>query len=693
MNSKLNFSKFVACICIAAMVFGPSALKAQDFKKKYEQASALYNANSYHEALPIFLSLDSAGSDNNNVRFLIGVCYLYEPIHQEKAIPYLVKACGDVSDKYNPQSHKEKHAPSDAYNYLGKAYHLNYQFDSAIRYFKKFLTGIDTVKDKQTTKETNRYIQMCNNGKILVASPVKMTVQNLGDSVNSAYPDYSAMVSADESQIFFTSRRVGQKDPTGQYFENIYMANKVNGVWGHAYNIGPPINEQGRHEATVGLSPDGQTIFIYRDDGNGDGNIYTTHLNGTMWTAPEKLNENIDSKYWEPSASMSADGQNLYFSSNRPGGFGGLDLYRSHMLPNGQWGKAVNLGPKINTEYDEDAPFAHPNGTTLYFSSKGHNTMGGYDIFASTLDSNSNGMMQIWDEPVNIGYPVNTPGDDIFFFPTTDGKGAYYSSFKDSGVGEKDIYRITFPEKKLENITVYRGVIKSGVDSTVPQNVEIVVTDNETGEQVGVYHPNSATGQYLIILPGGKNYNIVYHADDFLFHSENIDVRDSSSYRILDKAVDLNPLKVGERIVLNNIFFPSGRAELAPESKAELERLYDLMTKFKGLQVEISGHTDAQGSDAINMPLSQHRAEAVVHYIVKMGIDSSRFQAKGYGPTMPIAKNKNADGSWNREGMRLNRRIEFKVLSLTAPIPIQVQHNDTGVPDKLKPDAKKPDNK
>jgi outer membrane protein OmpA-like peptidoglycan-associated protein len=662
----------------------PSVTKAQDFKKKYDEATVLFNNNQYEQALPLFLAMDTLQADNNNVQFQTGVCYLNAPIHQEKAIPYLIKACGDISEKYNPSSYKEKHAPSDATEYLAKAYHLTYHFDSAIVYYKKFLAVLDSVKDKPAIKETNREIQMCLTGKELVASPVKMTVMNLGDSINSPYADYSPVVSGDESEIIFTSRRFGDKDYTGQYFENIYLAYSKDGQWGKAFNIGPPINVPGKHAATVGLSPDGQTIYIYRDDGNGDGNIYTTHLNGTMWSAPEKLDDNVDSKYWEPSASVSADGQQLFFTSNRPGGFGGRDIYMSKLLPNGQWGKAQNLGPKINTEYEEDAPYIHPDGKTLYFSSTGHNTMGGFDIFASTLDSNGH-----WGDPVNIGYPVNTPGDDIFYFPTTDGKGAYYSSFKDGGQGEKDIYRITFPEKKAESITVYRGVIKSAVDSTTPQNIEIIVTDNATGEQIGVYHPNSATGKYLIILPGGKNYNITYNAESYLFHSENLDVRDSTSYSVIDRAVDLNPLKIGERIILRNIFFPSGKAQLAPESKGELQRLYDIMTKYKGITVEISGHTDAQGSDAINIPLSQRRAESVVKYLINMGVDSSRFVPKGYGPNMPIAKNKNADGSWNREGMRLNRRIEFKILSTSVPINVE---QPVKVPDKLKPEEKKPDN-
>ncbi|MGP8216047.1 MAG: OmpA family protein [Bacteroidia bacterium] len=671
--------------------FFSSFLGAQDLKKKYEEAEIKMNNDQYSQALPLFLSIDSAQGDNNSVKFQIGQCYLYSPIHQEKAIPYLIKACADISDKYNPSSLKEKHAPSDAFLFLAKAYHASYQFDTAITYYNKFKTFLDSVSDKATINEVNRDIQMCNTGKQLMANPVKMEVTILNDSINSQYADYSPVVTADESQVFFTSRRPSNpqapKDFSGQYFENVYMANNVGGQWHQAFNIGPPINNIGQHSATVSISPDGQTIFIYRDD-NGDGNIYTTHLNGTVWSTPEKLNENVDSKYWEPSASISADGQTLYFTSNRPGGFGGRDIYMSRLLPNGQWGKAINLGPKINTEFEEDAPFIAPSGKTLYFSSTGHNTMGGFDIFYCELDSNGQ-----WGNPINMGYPVNTPGDDVFFFPTANGKGAYYSSFKESGYGDLDIYKINFPEKKEEALTVYRGTVKSSLDSAhpnIPQNVEIVVTDNATGEQIGVYHPNSATGKFLFILPSGRNYNITYQAEGYLFHSENLDVRDSTSYQILDQAIDMRPLGVGEKIVLRNIFFPSGKATLSPESDPELHKVYDLMKMLPGITVEISGHTDSQGSDKINTPLSQARAEAVVDYLVNLGIDKNRFVAKGYGPTQPVAKNKNADGSWNRKGMALNRRIEFKIIS--SSIPVKVEH-PSFVPDNLKPQGQENKNK
>jgi outer membrane protein OmpA-like peptidoglycan-associated protein len=398
--------------------------------------------------------------------------------------------------------------------------------------------------------------------------------------------------------------------------------------------------------------------------------------------SPVKLNENINSSKWEGSVSVSADGSVLYFSSEREGGFGGKDIYRSKRLPNGQWGKATNMGPAINTPYDDDAPVIHPDGITLYFSSQGHNSMGGFDIFNTTLNDSG-----FWSKPVNLGYPVNTTDDDIFYAPTADNKRAYYSSFRNDGFGEKDIYMITLPEKVEAPLAVYTGEITSLMGG-VPEGATITVKDNATGEVVGVYTPNSSTGKYLFILPPGKNYNITYEAEGYLFQSENLDVSDSSSYRLIHKPVELTPLRVGEKTALKNIFFASGSAVLKPESKNELNKLEVLMKKHPKIMVQINGHTDSQGNEEMNMKLSQKRAESVVEYLIKeAGIAEDRLKPMGYGPKMPIAINKNPDGTWNRAGMQLNRRIEFEILSLDGKIAAKT--DEIQVPDTLKPKEKK----
>jgi outer membrane protein OmpA-like peptidoglycan-associated protein len=514
--------------------------------------------------------------------------------------------------------------------------------------------------DKVMLAETNRKIEMCKTAKRLVADPVKVKLQNLGKNVNSAFADYSPVLSADQESLFFTSRRPGstgdQKDDEGNYMEDIYISSKTKTGWSPATNIGAPINTA-ENEATVGISPDGQTILIYKDD-LGDGNIYSTTLDGDVWGKPVKLNDNINTKYWEPSAFISADGNTLYFTSNRPGGYGGRDLYTSKRLPKGDWAVAVNMGPTINTPFDEDAPFIHPDGHTLSFSSNGHNTMGGFDIFTSLQSEEG-----IWSDPVNAGYPINTPDDDIYYVVSPDGLKAYFSSFREGGLGEKDNYMATYMGRKEIPLTLLKGVVNDE-SGKVAKNVEITVTDNETGQVVGIYRPNSKTGQFLFILTPGKNYNITYQGDNALFYSENMDIPKKSNYYEIKREVLLNPIVVGSKITLNNIFFDFDKATLRKISDVELKNLVKLLKSNPNLKVEISGHTDSKGDAAYNQKLSEQRAQAVVTRLAADGISADRMKAVGYGKTMPAAPNKNANGSDNPTGRQQNRRVELKITQI-----------------------------
>ncbi len=656
-NNKENFEgQFDRAEKIFSKVYQDGKVESLSYK----------GANSYKEgysaALPIFLELYKEEPANMNLAFKIGVCYQASRNERAKAIPYFSKAITAVSDDYKGGSYKETNAPYITFKLLGDAYHLNYQFDSAIAVYGKFifLMTSNNKTDKTSIDEINRKIEMCKTGKRLVGNPVRMKIQNLGTAVNSAYADYSPVLSADQSTIFFTSRRPegtgDQKDDEGNYMEDIYMSNKTTIGWSKVENIGTPVNTEW-HEATVGLSPDGQTILIYKDD-NGDGNIYSTTLDGDKWSTPVKLNENINSKYWEPSAFISADGNTLYFTSNKPGGFGGRDLYTSKRIPGGDWQPAVNMGANINTPYDEDSPFIHPDGITLSFSSNGHNTMGGFDIFNSLLSED-----KTWSEPVNGGYPLNTTDDDIFYVVSPDNLKAYFSSFRKGGLGEKDNYMVTFLDRKETPLTLMKGIVND--ESGKPaKKVEITVTDNETGEIVGIYHTNNKTGQFLFILTPGRNYNITYQAQDHLFYSENMEIPKKSNYYEIKKSISLDPIAVGSKITLNNIFFDFDKSTLRAVSNVELKNLFFLLKSNPNLKVEISGNTDSKGNDAYNQKLSEERAQAVVASLAAKGISADRMQARGYGETMPAAANKKLNGKDNPEGRQLNRRVELKITKI-----------------------------
>jgi len=624
--------------------------------------SLTYSKGGFREARFIFLDLYRQDSSNANLAFKLGVCYLSSRRERPQAIRYFSQAVKSATPDYNEHSHKERKAPLIAYKFLGDAYHLNYQFDKAMEAYDKYISVMAENKstDKVMMAETRRKIEMCKTAKRLVAEPVKVKLENLGKNVNSAYADYSPVLSADQQSLFFTSRRPestgGQKDNEGNYMEDIYVSSKTKTGWSPAVNIGAPINTN-ENEATVGISPDGQTILIYKDD-MGDGNIYSTTLDGDVWSKPVKLNDNINTKYWEPSAFISADGSTLYFTSDRPGGYGGRDLYTSKRSPKGDWAVAVNMGPSINTAFDEDAPFIHPDGHTLSFSSNGHNTMGGFDIFTSLQSEEGT-----WSEPVNAGYPINTTDDDIYYVVSPDGLKAYFSSFREGGLGEKDNYMATYMGRKEIPLTLMKGVVNNE-SGNVAKNVEITVTDNETGQVVGIYHTNSKTGQFLFILTPGKNYNITYEGDGALFYSENMDIPKNSNYYEINRAVSLNPIVVGSKITLNNIFFDFDKSTLRKISDVELKNLVKLMKSNPNLKVEISGHTDSKGDLAYNQKLSEERAQAVVTRLTAAGISADRMKAVGYGKTMPAAPNKNANGSDNPTGRQQNRRVELKITQI-----------------------------
>lgn len=651
-------------ILLFALTLSLSGLVAQDkaFSEKFLAAYDTYEDGNFYDALPMFLELYKMDSTNANINYLVGDCYLKGRSGKANAVRYLEKAVTSVSIKYVAGDAAEKNAPIVAYKLLGDAYHIHSKFDKAIAAYETYKKELILNKrsEPEILADANRKIDMCHTAQDLMKTPVNIKIENMGPAVNSPYADYCPVLTGDGNTMIFTTRRkesTGGETFEGKYFEDIFISEYDGKKWSPATGISDQINTNG-NEASVGVSPDGQEVLIYKDD-KGDGNIYGTRLVGDVWSKPVKLNSNVNTKYWEPSAFISADGYYLYFVSNRPGGYGGRDIYVSKKEENGEWGKAENLGPLINTPYEEDAPFIHPDGVTLYFSSNGHKTMGGFDVFYSTLSDDG----KTWQAPVNVGYPVNSPDDDVFYVVSTDKTKAYYSSFKENGLGEKDNYMITFIDQKKAPLTLLKGLVKTD-DGKVPQDIVITVTDNETGEVVGVYRPNTKTGQYLFILPPGKNYNISYDAEGFLFYSENRDIPKNTNYYEIYKPIMLPPIIVGSKVVLNNIFFDFDKATLRTTSNVELRNIIRFLNRYPKVVVEIAGHTDSKGEPAYNLKLSQDRAKAVTDYLVDKGIKKQRLIPKGYGETMPAAPNKNADGSDNPDGRQLNRRVELKILEI-----------------------------
>jgi outer membrane protein OmpA-like peptidoglycan-associated protein/Tol biopolymer transport system component len=520
-------------LIIASQIIQAQSNKAL-YREKFTEGNYLLLEQNFVLALKHFKEAYEIDSSSANINYKLGLCYLQSPSEKHKAVYHLEKAVQNVTHNYNPEDVTEKRASDLAYYSLGEAYRLNYNFIASYVYFKKFKDLVGG-KNSELTADLDKQLQKNTNAQEFTKDTAKVRIVNLGDSINSPYPDYTPVVSADESTLIFTSRRPGstggEKTDDGQFLEDIYVSTKrKDGTWTEAKPIGSTINTTGS-EANIGLSPDGTQLFVYRDANGGD--IYYSRFEGETWSPLLPYGPNVNSPDWETHASISVDGNTLYFVSNRKeGGYGGRDIWRCVKLPNGVWSLATNLGPTINTEEDEEAPFMHPDGVTMFFSSKGQKNMGGFDVFKSTRNEEGK-----WSEPENLRAPINTPDDDIFYVQSADGKRGYVSSVRRGGLGEKDIYRIDFERTIAEPLTLLKGILTFNGTNKQPSNARITVMD-EDGLVVQDIRPNEKTGKYIMILaPGvkGKTYKVNFEADGYQPISISLVIPANSAYQEIER--------------------------------------------------------------------------------------------------------------------------------------------------------------
>jgi len=448
------------CLLITILLIGINFLKAQlpngNYSDYFREGNFLMGEENYDMALKNYLEAYKIDSTSANINYKIGVCYLNSSLHKEMAEPYLAKSLKNISKNYNPDEVAEQAASPLAVMYYAKALHINYKFDEALTQYNFFENLY--AKKKETKEEVVYFKSQTIYAKEVVSKPVTMVMESMGDSINSSFPDYSPVLSPDESMLIYTTRRNtstgGEKTVDGQYYEDIVVSYKnESGKWSAPKSISELINTSG-HEGSVNLSADGQTLILFKDDG-ANGNVYFSSWNGKEWGFIQSFGSDVNTKYWESHACLTADKNTLYFVSDRPGGYGGRDIYRCVKLPNGAWSKAQNVGPTINTKYDEDGSFMHPDGITMIFASKGHKSMGGFDLFTTKLGEDNR-----FSEPQGMPYPINTTDDDVFFVLSPDGKRGYLSSENGKGgLGEKDIYKVILAEADEKPLALYKGKI------------------------------------------------------------------------------------------------------------------------------------------------------------------------------------------------------------------------------------------
>lgn len=512
-----------------------------DFTAKFLEANKLMEEKLWTQSISTWREILENDPNNANINYKIGYCLLQTANTKTDALQYLeVASVKKFTNNYDPYDPNEKRAPIDALFYLGRAQALNLQLDAAIESFEKVKKGLG--KKHVMYADAERELEMAQEAKRQMANPKNYIITNVGPVVNEETNDFSPVLSLDESTMFFTSRRLRPDSSnstirdldTGEWKEDIYVSFKnEEGLWTEPELLN--LNSDA-HDATISVSPDGQTLFIYRDN-YGDGQVMESKLIGETWSEPVLLGSDINTPSWETHATISADGNTLYFVSDREGGYGKRDIYRCVKLPNGEWSKSLNIGDVLNTQYDEDAPFLTADGKTLYFSSKGHTSMGGFDIFYSKLGEDGE-----WGAPVNMGYPLNTVDDDVFFVPMADGRRAYYSSAKDGGYGLKDIYLVDMPDVTDETqLAVLKGFIIAPEGDELPDDLRILVTNNKSGE-VLEYRPRKRDGGYLAILSPCTSYNIEYLKGTEKIKDDVINVPCESSFQEIEREVFLVPV-------------------------------------------------------------------------------------------------------------------------------------------------------
>lgn len=621
-------------------------LKAQN-SKALADAQRYFSVRNYEEAIKLYEEAFRSGVKDALAFYQAGVCYQKaENISEQvKAIPYFEKAlaAGDV--------------PATIYFDLGDLYLKNEELPKAFEQFSRYKASIKN--DKKALADVEDALERTSNAMAFMSVPRDFTISSFPGTVNSEYTEYNPVVSADESIMAFTALRpnTGRTRTGDKFIEEIYVSYNQSGSWSvpKALNISNDYNV-----GTAGISPDGQKMLIFIGGVNDPGNLFQIMKSGENWSKPSVIAPPINTKFMETTASITPDGKTIYFASDRPGSVGGLDIWRIDQKDDGSWSAPVNLGPEVNSKANEDAPFIHPDQRTLFFTSDGPRSMGGRDIFQSKL---VNGQ---WTRAENMGYPINTTANDNYFTLLADGSRAFFSSDRKGGRGAQDIYYTDMPASAANiPLTMIKGRILD-MESGRPLPTKMYVVDNETKKKLEfVYNPDPETGNYLIILPPAKNYDIIVESEGFLPYTLNINVPNQNYFYELYQMISLRTIKqfdvvVGQEVLVKNAFYDTDgdvKADLRKIHEAKLVQngnvdVYDLMLDLissqdkEGIEYLTELINLKDPVDGINFDEKQNsKIEVASRTYYYDESDESKFEQKNVGgatifslPTMSVSE-------------------------------------------------------
>lgn len=622
--------------------FGLSAQKVSKAAQLCEKAKHCMQARDFDKAMSFLKQAQQKDPLFSDIYIMKGDIYNFN-LKPDSAMANYQRAIEIIGDP-DPMLYyiaANEGAKSGNYEYALKTMEL---------FLHKGIQYSDVLPDAQKT------VNNCRFAVEAMKNPRSYNLVNLGPAINSEWDESLAALSADDEQIVFTVKRPRDKNTVCAFClneEDLYYSACVSGEWKPREALPSPI-KTGYNEGAQALSPDGKYLLYTicdADFGIGSCDLYWAKSVGGKWSRPRNFGAPVNTPAWESQPTMASDGATIYFASSRPGGFGGMDIWKTTMNAEGDFSIPENLGPAINTPGDDAAPFIHSDGRTLYFASNGRVGMGGYDLYFSTLSPDGS-----WSEPENLGYPINSPADEINIFINNSGTMAYIASDKDGSLGGLDLYRFELDDAlRPAPVTYVKGTVKDAF-TAMPVSAKIELIDLSTNRTLTSTTSDPVTGAYLACVHTGGNLMLNVSHHDYPFYSENFQIE--KSYTELTpfmKDILLQPTDIGTVVTLNNVFFDFDKAELKPESYIELGRLAEFL-KSNTIRIEIGGHTDDRGTDEYNDMLSESRAKAVRDYLVSQGIDPARLEYKGYGKHKPVADNA------TEEGRAANRRTEFKIV-------------------------------
>lgn len=641
----------------------------------YYSAKGIYYANAFDEYLQAIIY----NNENAELNYKAGVSALFSD-RKEESVDFFLKALELKSD-----------VAEDILLLTGRSLQYAGRYVEAIKKYEAFQAST-VKKSTENVAAAKKWIYECSSALIITKDTLRVEINNAGETINSSCDEYSELFTSDGNTIYFASRRKMPKSskyyPDTKFDENIFTSKLTNGKWDIAVSAGKNLLTK-YCETPLYISPSNDQLYIYAGYMDG-GDIMVSKIKKRGWKAPQTIPFDINTKGSETSFTFSPSGKEIYYvTDNASDKIGGKDIYFIKKLTERKWSRPQNAGPTINTVFDEESVRLSACGDTLWFSSKGHNSIGGFDIFYSIKNQEGK-----WDTARNCGYPINTPWDEMFYYPSSENDSSFYFvSNRNGGFGGLDIYHgrvlppepvaiIEPPAPPAPDTIIIKDTVVVVQEVAPPPVVQVIkeepvlyligsILDSETGDPVmakievvdistdlavGTTASSDIDGSYRIKLPEKKSYMIDLRATGFLSEMKQINVPDTFALSIFRLDVSMVKVKVGKKVVMNNIFFETGKAVLTPGSFAEIDRLVSFMQDNPKMKIEISGHTDKTGSEPVNFKLSENRAKAVLEYLVKKGIDVTRMEYRGFGSLQPVADNKTT------QGRAQNRRVEFKIL-------------------------------